>query len=150
MVAVLLALPETVNMDHSSEKSHGCTAFVALISILGIAYGGCVALFYSIVFDVFGAKSYKPAFSLCFKGFAVSVIIGGLSSAYSFSSINNASKKTGAGVDVNEQIRQTSAAWFYTMAAGCVVGLLFLHLLTPVNSLVKAPSRMGYELPYAK
>ena len=46
MIVGLILAPQTVEvMDHSSQYSAGCRVFVFLISVIGLAYGGCVALF---------------------------------------------------------------------------------------------------------
>jgi hypothetical protein len=37
------------------------------------------------VFDIFGAKNYRSVFSITIFGFGAAVMVGGISSAYSFS-----------------------------------------------------------------
>lgn len=54
-----LSLQTSSSMPHDSASSRGCTVFVVLISIIGLLYGGAIALFYSIVFDIFGSRNYK-------------------------------------------------------------------------------------------
>ena len=48
-------------------------------------YGGSIALIYSIVYDIYGPRNFKPALAICMYGFGAAVAIGGISSAYSFS-----------------------------------------------------------------
>ena len=69
-----------------------------------------MALFYSIVFDIFGPRNYRTAFALCLWGFGVATAIGGLSSAYSFSStaIPPGTPDATAGAIAGQ--------WFYAMA----------------------------------
>lgn len=57
------------------------------------------------------------------SGFAVSVIVGGMSSAYSFS------KDSTKSVTVTA----LSSRWFYAMAGGLVIAMVFLHAITPVD-----------------
>ena len=71
-------------------------------------YGGSIALFYALVFEVYGARNYKAALSLTLLGFGLSVVIGGLSSAYSFSSSAYTSPSA---------VRDHAASWYYGMAA---------------------------------
>lgn len=128
MVAVLLAIPSVVASFPLYENSPGCVLFIVLVCVLGMHYGGSKALFYSIVFEVFGAKNYRNAFSLCFTGFALSVFVGGMSSAYSFS--------TATAVDdaqLQAAVVATSQMWFYSMAGGMVFALMLLHSIKPVD-----------------
>ena len=90
-------------------------------------YGGCIALFYSLVFDIFGTRNYRTAFCVSFKGFALSIIIGGLSSAYSFSSFN------GQTSSVVNEVTQRSNQWFYSMAGLLFASILVLHSMMPVK-----------------
>ena len=98
--------------------------FVFLICLIGLAYGGCVALFYSLVFEVYGVRNYKRSFSVSFNGFALSVIIGGLSSAYSFSDFSEAG---------DQETKEMGIRWYYSMVATLVMSWILLHNLTPVN-----------------
>jgi MFS family permease len=128
MMIILIVLPETgSSMDHSSADSLGCSLFSVLICILAFMYGGGKALFYSIVFDVFGSINYKRATGVTFEGFGLSVLIGGISSAYSFTPPSTPDKQTDA------RTRQITSMWFYLMALGCFLGLFLLHVVTPID-----------------
>lgn len=106
-------------------------AFVALLACIGLLYGGCKAMFYSLVFDIFGKVNYRSAFSLCQAGFCGAVIIGGISSAYSFS--EGATTATGQ-------------AWFYAMVASSLAALLLLLMLRPLEGVVNKSSQGGMAL----
>ena len=127
MIVGLILAPQTVEvMDHSSQHSAGCRVFIFLISVIGLCYGGCVALIYSLVFEVYGVRNYKRSFSVSFNGFALSVIIGGLSSAYSFSDFSDLG---------DQETKDMGIRWYYSMVATLVVSWVLLHYLTksPVN-----------------
>ena len=119
MCCLLCALP-------SLSESASIEAFVLLISLIGLLYGGCKALFYSLVFDIFGQSNYRMAFSLCQLGFCGAVIIGGISSAYSFSS--GATEATGRG-------------WFYAMVASSLAALALLAVLKPIDGVSEGGMR---------
>lgn len=122
MFIFLVILPETsTTINHDGPTSSGAKTFVILLWMIGLMYGGSIALFYSVVFDVFGKNNYKPVFSLTVVGFGFSVIIGGLSSAYSFTN----------SADIS--VTALSSRWFYAMAGGLVLALLLLHLIKPVQ-----------------
>ena len=80
-----------------------------------------MALFYSLVFEVYGVKNYKRSFSVSFNGFALSVIIGGLSSAYSFSDFSDLG---------DQQTKDMGMRWYYSMVATLIVSWILLHYLT--------------------
>eukprot|EP01042_Synura_sphagnicola_P001520 gene1520-1762_t len=101
---VSLSIPLRL-MPHDSSTSPGCTLFSIIICLIGLLYGGAQALVYSLVFDIFGALNYKKSFSCIGSGFSGAVIVGGLSSAYSFS-------RTGDAVAA----RDLAESWFYAMA----------------------------------
>lgn len=133
MIITLLILPQTgTNMEHEGQDSAGCRAFVVLICILGLMYGGCIALFYSLVMNVFGPTNYRVSFSLTFKGFALSVILGGISSAYSFSSTMPSSSSSHVSQQHEQQrdsVGATSSAWFYAMAGGVFISLIIVNII---------------------
>lgn len=111
MIVLLFLLPNV--------GSFGKEVFVIILCIIGFLYGGCKALFYSVVFDVFGAKNYRLAFSVSNIGFGIAVIIGVLTSAYSFSK--------NASIDVGY-------IWFYSMGCSSSVALIIvLFFLKPYN-----------------
>lgn len=128
MMIILLILPQTgSSMDHSSEDSIGCSIFSILICILAFMYGGGKALFYSILFDVYGSVNYKRATGVTFEGFGLSVLIGGISSAYSFTPSSHPDKQTDA------HTRKITSMWFYLMAMGCFLGIILLHVVKPID-----------------
>ncbi len=130
-IIILIAVPQvTTYLPRDGQNTEGCTIFITLICILGLMYGGSKALFYSIIFDVFGKINYKVAFSISFKGFGLSVIIGGITSAYSFSETLSPGQTE---EEVAAAITRTSSEWFYSMAAGMFVGLVLLHSIKPVD-----------------
>jgi hypothetical protein len=105
-------------------------------------YGGIVALFYSILFDVFGALNYKAAFQIVVFGLGAAVGIGGVSAAASFSesshksSTDTSATSTAADVTVSDTNSDTGALatnWFYAMSGLTAIGLLLLHILRPIN-----------------
>ena len=108
----------------SSDKSNsfGCILFSSFIFLIGLLYGGGQALFYSIVFDIFGAVNYKSAWTLSSFGFSIAVVIGGLSSAYSFS-----------GPQQGDAARALAESWFYCMAAATFVGLCIIYMIHPFD-----------------
>lgn len=85
-----------------------------------------MALFYSIVFDVFGARNYRATFSVVLLGFGISAVIGGLSSAYSFSSDSVSIKNS-------QSAGALASSWFYAMAGGSLLGLVLLRILRPID-----------------
>jgi len=123
MFVSLMLLPVTLRgMSHESQESPGCTLFSLLSCVIGLLYGGGQALYYSLVFDVYGAVNYKPAFALLGVGFANAVVVGGLSSAYSFSG-----RKEGLAA------RELAETWFYVMAGCTLAGWLLVRLLRPFD-----------------
>ena len=89
---------------------------MALLCIVGLMYGGSMALFYSIVFDIFGPRNYRSVFSVTVVGFGAAVLVGGLSAASSFQP-----RPSGAPVDTDAEIQKASA-WFFGMAGCCFAG----------------------------
>lgn len=112
MTILLFSLPTISKTSESKEL------FVSLLCVIGFLYGGCKALFYSVVFDVFGYKNYRLVFSFCNNGFGAAVLIGGLSSAYSFSE--------GASL-------QVGYIWFYVMGGTSLLSLLIIITLQPYD-----------------
>jgi len=121
MAALLFSLPTV------SDNPENRTLFVVLLCLVGLLYGGAKALFYSFVFDIFGALNYRAAFSFAHNGFGLAVIIGGISSAYSFSS--SASVATGH-------------LWFYAMG---VLGLVALTMLFCTRPITRSKKGGGYQ-----
>ncbi len=101
-----------------------------LLSLRIRQYGGAVALFYSIIFDVYGPRNYRNVFAVTSVGFGFAVLVGGLSSGYSFSGGSTASS--------------TSSAWFYAMAVSCGLGLLLLHLIQPYKYMAPMSSSIQH------
>jgi hypothetical protein len=112
MTILLFSLPTISKSPENKEL------FVALLCIIGFLYGGCKALFYSVVFDVFGFKNYRLVFSFCNNGFGAAVLIGGLSSAYSFS--ESASLQVGY-------------IWFYVMGGTSLLSLFIIITMKPYD-----------------
>lgn len=84
-LVLLVILPAVATqMPHDSTNSSGFKLFMALLCVIGLMYGGGMALFYSIIFDVYGPRNYRSVFSVTVIGFALAVLVGGLSSSYSF------------------------------------------------------------------
>lgn len=131
-IVALLILPQTSTdrMPHSSQDSVGCTVFCVLICVVGFMYGGVIALFYAIIMEVFGIKNYRNAFSITLKGIGLSVIVGGISAAYSFS---QATKADVSAEDRAKIIADTSSSWFYAMACVIASGWVLLHNVSPIN-----------------
>lgn len=130
-IIILIAVPQvTTYLPRDDQSTKGCTIFIVLICILGLMYGGSKALFYSIIFDVFGEVNYKAAFSIAFKGFGLSVIVGGITSAYSFSETLSPGQ---SDAEIANAITKTSSEWFYSMAGGMLLGLILLHSIKPVD-----------------
>jgi len=126
MLLCLVVAPQaTMALSHSDVESFGCQMFVGLICVVGLMYGGCVALFYSIVFDVFGAKNYRRLFGFNMQGFGLATAIGGLSCAYSFSQPPDPSHPDAPGQAANQ--------WFYAMAGATLFGHVLLHVLRPLD-----------------
>jgi MFS family permease len=126
MLLCLVVAPQTTTaLPHSDVESFGCQMFVGLICVVGLMYGGCVALFYSIVFDVFGAKNYRRLFGFNMQGFGLATAIGGLSCAYSFSQPPDPSHPDAPGQAANQ--------WFYAMAGATLFGHVLLHVLRPLD-----------------
>ena len=113
MTALLFSLPTV------SQNPENLTVFVVLLCLVGLLYGGAKALFYSFIFDIFGDLNYRAAFSFAHNGFGVAVVIGGISSAYSFSS--SASVATGHW-------------WFYAMGVLGLVALVMLFCTRPITT----------------
>jgi MFS family permease len=110
-------------MSHDGPETSGANFFIALICIIGVAYGGGVALLYSIVFDVFGARNYRAVFGVILLGFALAIAVGGLSSAYSFAS---------STINI-DTAGKTASSWFYAMAGACTIGLFVLMSMRPID-----------------
>ena len=133
MFLCLVVAPQTTTaLPHGNTDAFGCEMFVGLICVVGLMYGGCVALFYSIVFDVFGAKNYRLVFGFNLLGFGAATAIGGLSCAYSFSLPTDPDHPDAPGQAANQ--------WFYAMAGATLFGHLLLHVLRPLdfNTLLNA------------
>jgi len=113
MIILLFALP-TISQDPNNKL-----LFVVLLCLVGLLYGGCKALFYSVVFSIFGVRHYRVAFSFAHNGFALAVVTGGLSSAFSFSDTASV---------------QTGHAWFYAMGGMCLLALALLFYTRPIAS----------------
>jgi hypothetical protein len=112
MIILLFALPTIAN-------SFSKEIFVLSLCVIGFLYGGCKALFYSVVFDIFGVKNYRLVFSFSNNGFGIAVLVGGITSAYSFSK--------NASVDVGYM-------WFYAMGSSSIVALVIvLFFLNPYD-----------------
>ena len=128
MLACLVVAPQTTTaLPHSDMASLGGKMFVGLLCVIGLMYGGCIALLYSITFDIFGAKNYRVVLGFNLQGYAWSTLVGGVSSAYSFSS---------STADVNHRPDvpgQAANQWFYAMAGATLFGLVLLHVLRPLD-----------------
>jgi len=127
LVCLVIAPQTTTSLPHGDVASLGSQVFVGLLCIIGLMYGGCVALLYSIVFDVFGAKNYRVVLGFNLQGYAWSTLVGGVSSAYSFSS---------STADVNHRPDvpgQAADQWFYAMAGATLFGLVLLRVLRPLD-----------------
>jgi len=121
ILLLMLLIPLRLLASDQS-NSTGCILFSCFIFLIGLLYGGGQALFYSIVFDIFGAVNYKSAWTLSSFGFSVAVVIGGLSSAYSFS-----------GPQHGDAARSLAESWFYAMAAATFMGLCILYMIHPFD-----------------
>jgi MFS family permease len=127
LVCLVIAPQTTTSLPHGDVASLGSQVFVGLLCIIGLMYGGCVALLYSIVFDVFGAKNYRVVLGFNLQGYAWSTLVGGVSSAYSFSS-------SSADVMHRPDVPgQAANQWFYAMAGATLFGLVLLHVLRPLD-----------------
>eukprot|EP01041_Mallomonas_annulata_P010321 gene10321-21540_t len=132
----LMLLPISVRLlPHDSSDSSGCTLFSILICIIGFIYGGGQALYYSLVFDIYGLANYRSCFSLCSCGFSIAVIVGGLSSAYSFS-----------GPEIGTAARDLAETWFYTMAGATLIGWVLVRLVKPFDYKSARKKRLLLEL----
>ncbi len=57
MFCCLIVLPHTTTeIEHNTPSSSGLVLFVALLWGIGLLYGGSIALFYSVVFEIYGAR----------------------------------------------------------------------------------------------
>ncbi len=99
-------------------------------------------MFYSIIFDVFGARNYRKAFSVTVIGFGFSVVVGGISSGYSFNQPENGSTPSSSSSDIT-----LASRWFFAMAGACALGLILLHSLWPYKYPVDTATRERIELP---
>ena len=139
MMTLLLILPSTSvsTMPHLGFSSRGCTTFMGSIWVIGLLYGGGVALFYSVVMELFGVKNYRTVFSVTVVGFAASCAIGGLSSSYSFSDTAN---------QTAEEAQALAATWYYCMAAACFISFIILLAVQPYNYRAKLIERLKDKL----
>lgn len=126
-IICLLLLPIALNLlPHDAPNSSGVVFFSVVICVIGLLYGGGQALLYSIVFDIFGAVNYKSVFSVTSSGFSVAVIVGGLSSSYSFS-----------GAETGDAATLLAQTWFYTMAGSAALGWILIRILKPYDYSVR-------------
>ena len=59
-LALLITLPFLAErLPHDSMQAVGYQAFIVCLCVVGLCYGGSIALFYSIVFDIYGARNYR-------------------------------------------------------------------------------------------
>lgn len=129
-LALLVALPfaaETLPHNNGLHSS-GYAAFISLLCIVGLMYGGAIALFYSIIFDVFGPANYRAGFVSTVLGFGIAVLAGGLSSAASFNAETGPNAVSSNSSSDDGQLRNANT-WFYCMAGCCGLGLILLHVI---------------------